>query len=86
MVDNRSVREDQRGLGIALGGGGQGLADRRHATAGVDQNRQAVLGRDLEHGREALVIDTEGLGARVQLDAAGTRTDRALRLGERIAG
>ena len=61
----------------------QVLADRRHAAAGVDQHRQAVLLGQREHRVEPVVVDGELLGARVQLDAAGAEREAAARLVDR---
>ena len=47
--------------------------DRRQAAAGVDEDRDASLGRQREDGREPLVVEQELLGARMELDPAGAR-------------
>ncbi len=85
LVDDRGVREDQERVGIAGRLGGELLADRGHAAPGVDQDRDAVLRRHPEDRVEAVVVELEGLGARVQLDAARAGRERALGLGGGVA-
>ena len=59
------------------------LRDRRQAAAGVDQDRHAALGRQLEHGREPFVVEQELLGAWMELDPAGAEVEAAARLLDR---
>ena len=58
----------------------------RQPAAGVDQHGEAALAGEREDVLEARVVDPEGLGARMQLDAAGAEVDAALGLGQRILG
>ena len=57
--------------------------DRRQAAAGVDEDRDAALGREREDGREPLVVEQELLGARMELDPAGAEVEAAARLLDR---
>ncbi len=57
--------------------------DRRQAAAGVDEDRDAALGREREDGREPLVVEQELLGARMELDPARAEVEAAARLLDR---
>ena len=64
------MSDDQLCRGIALDEPSQVVGDRRQPTAAVDQNRDRALRRQLEDGREPLVVQQEALGTRVELDSA----------------
>ena len=69
--------------GVALDERGEPVRDRGQAAAAVDQDRDAALGREREHGPEPLVGRVEALGARVQLDPARAGVEAARRLLDR---
>ena len=82
---DRGVRQDQRGVRVALGHVPElERHSRRQPAAGVDQHGQAPLPGQGEDGLEATVVDAERLRARVQLDAACTQRQAALGLAQRI--
>jgi hypothetical protein len=60
--------------------------DRRQPAAAVDQDRHLPLGRELEDGREPLVVQQEPLRARVELDPPCAEVEAALRLLDRALG
>ena len=84
-VGDAAVGDDQLGV-VALDELGQAVGDRRQAAAAVDQDRDAAVGRELEHRREPLVVQVELLRARVQLDPACAGVEAASRLGDRLLG
>ena len=59
------------------------LRDRRQAAAGVDEDRDAALGRQREDGREPLVVEQELLSARMELDPTRPEVEAAARLLDR---
>ena len=61
----------------------QPFGDGRQSAAGVDQDRDAALGRQGEDGSEPLVVEQELLGAWMQLDPAGAQIETAARLLDR---
>ena len=58
----------------------------RHPAAGVDQDRDARIPGDGEDRFGGRIPEPEGLRARVQLDAAGSSGQAALRFADRIVG
>ena len=58
-------------------------SERGDAAAGVAEDRQALLVREREDRLQVGMVEREALGARVQLDAAGTRRECPFGLGER---
>ena len=85
-IGDARVRDDQLRVGVALVEPGEVVGDRRQPAPAVDQDRHPVLGRDREHGSEALVVEQEALGPRVQLDAARAAVEAAPRLLDRPLG
>ena len=83
QVGDAGVGDDQRGLRVPLDQRGKPVGDRGQAAAAVDQDRDAALGREREHGPEPLVGRVEALGARVELDPARAGVEAAGRLLER---
>ena len=77
------MREDQLRAGVVVDELLQPRGDRRQAAAGVDEDRDAALGREREHRDEALVVREELLRARMELDPAGAEVEAAPRLLER---
>src|SRR5262249_47963377 len=53
------------------------------AAAAVDEDRHLPFGRELEHGREPLVVQQELLRTRMELDPARAEIQAALRLLDR---
>ena len=60
------------------------VGDRRQAAAAVDEDRHPPLGREGEDRLEALVVQQEALGPRVELDPAGPDVETARRLLDRL--
>ena len=85
-VGDRGVGQDQLRVRMALDQVAQVVGDRGQAAAGVDQDGHAPLGRDAEHRVQGALAEVEGLGARMQLDAAGAGVERALGLLDRPLG
>jgi hypothetical protein len=85
-VGDAVVSEDERQLGVTGADGQRVTAQGRDAAPGMGQHRAAAFGRHGEHGLEALVVEPEALGARVELDAPGAGVQRPLGLGQRIVG
>ena len=83
-VGDPAVGDDQLGVGIRLHEAGQLLGDRRQAAAAVDQDRNAPLGSEREHGRQPLVVQEEPLRARMELDPPGAEVEAARRLLDRL--
>ena len=55
----------------------QALGDRGQAAPAVDEDRNAPLGSQREHGLEPLVVQQEALRPGMQLDPAGSGVERA---------
>jgi hypothetical protein len=85
-VGDPAVRDDQLRAGVALHESVQVVGDGREAAAAVDEDRDSALGRQLEHGREALVVQQEALRPRVELDPARAEVEAARRLLDRLLG
>ena len=85
-VGDRGMGQDQLGLGMVLDEPAQVIGDRRQAASGVDQDRHAPLGGELEHRVEPALAEVELLGAGVELDAPRAPVEAALCLGDRLGG
>src|SRR2546423_12227534 len=59
-------------------------SQRRDPPPGVRDHRQSALVRQGEDRLEALVVESELLRTRVELDAPGAARQRALRLAQRV--
>jgi hypothetical protein len=78
------VGQDQPRIRVARRQVGRVASERRDAAAGVDDDRQPALGRQLEDRRGLGVGQPERLRARVQLDPARTRCKGTLGLRDGI--
>ncbi len=82
-VGDACVRDDQLRLRICVDEPLEVVGDRRQASTAVDEDRDAPFRGELEHRREARVVQEELLRARVELDAAGAEVEAARRLLDR---
>ena len=85
-VGDAAVRDDELRVRIGLDEAGEVVGDGRQAAAAVDQDGDSPLGREGEHGCEALVVQEELLRTRVELDAAGAEVEAADRFLDRLLG
>ena len=69
--------DDQLRFRVAVDERSELARDRRETAAAVDQDRHPPLGRELEHRRQALVVQEEPLRARVQLDPSRAAIEAA---------
>src|SRR5207237_5682635 len=83
-VGDAGMSDDQPRLGIAVDDASEVVRDRRQAAAAVDQDRDVALGGQLEDRRQALVVEQELLGPRMQLDAFRAKVEAPRRLADRI--
>ena len=85
LIGQGGVCQDERHVGKARGEVRQWIHP-RHPAARVDQDRDARLLGDGEDRFGGRIPEPEGLRARVQLDAAGSSGQAALRFADRIVG
>ena len=83
-VGDSGVRDDQLRLRVRVDEPLEVVGDRRQPATAVDEDGHPPLRRQLEHGREAGVVQQELLRARVELDPMRAAVEAPLRLGNRL--
>ena len=79
------VGEDQRNPRVVARERERVRSQRRDPPAGVDDDRQPALVREVEDPADRGIVEPEPLRARMQLDPRRAATDRALELPDRAA-
>ena len=86
LVADGAVRQDQHRLGMAQRELHEAVGERRQPAPGVDEDRNARTFRQAEHVAHLAAVEHEVLRPWVELDAARSRLQAALALGERAFG
>ena len=83
QVGDAGMGDDQLRARIVVDEAREVIRDGRQPAAAVDQDRDAPLRGEREHGRQPLVVQHEALGARMELDPARAEVEAALGLLDR---